>query len=1100
MKKISSMLMILLTVFNFSFCGYAQNEKLIYIDPSEDTYAIKGIEESKHFLDETVYVKGKSSEIGYFFFHLDKIPNTEDKFYIEITPRTVEKENGEYIPNLYVCSVSTHDIKTSELTYSGISCGTGSIAQFEPVAGDKVVFDVTDYVKNNLSGKNNIGFALTDRDDFDTVYTFNSRESKEGSSVKLLIGKNSGVSIDKLKVEEKENSSTMQVENYLAPRNLTLNAQKIEYTNLGEDVDIDDYTTIRYKPWIVNYHMTDVIQIENDYYGGDAGQSCYAMAVSPTDPNIVLLGSDTEAIYRSDNGGINWISSADGLGTGAIEALGFYPDDGNIVFALCGRRQERFCYGMGIYKSTDSGKSWRCVNPIISGHQQVTRHGPHFAFSEKKEDGTRRIWAQSYYSGVYYSDDMGENWEYLGFKGEKTMFIQSYENKLIVGSNTIGIKFSDDMGETWQERSSETIGTNIYSVEINPDNKKHWICVGNEDILYQSFDEGKTWEYLSDIIDIKGETKAVETMNLSAVGIGFVRFMAPDENGNRTLAMMTRGGRFVPRYSNDYGKTWHSPEIRNDLAYIESNWGAGAHPLVVHPTDPDIGWCSMDGEIYKTVDGFKTLYPASSGYSGHRASGEFLFNPNDPYDWWFFFTDRGMARSIQSGRGEEYPAMVNEATEDKYDMRMDGIRDMSGAVRDPKNPERYLMWSKKGSILESLDGGWEWQTVSGPKGLLIKFSDENPNTIYCGKYISYDDGKTWSIFTERAINAISPLNENIMYSKDGGDFYKSDDRGKSWTHLFHAGGTIQKIRPDIVDENKVYIGTYNKGIKVYDGKEMTTLTGMNLGPANIAGFYDVAQNPTNPNHLVTCNIDNNNVGRSGGISESFDGGKTWRHIEGIPITADAWSMKFHPTLPKVFIGTSLGTFVYECDKYYDMSEKIFLDTSDSPYKNEIDYLYNHKILGLYTDGNFGPKESYTREEFADIIRHAFNLTYSSTKQIFADVDIWDRCFVNVGALYENGLVTGTGNSEFNKKGYITYDDAAVILNRYLKKNGIGADFDIGNINLDSKSAPYAQYAVATCMELGIINTNDYNGYLAATREDMAKMVYKVLELTGKLEV
>ena len=209
-------------------------------------------------------------------------------------------------------------------------------------------------------------------------------------------------------------------------------------------------------------------------------------------------------------------------------------------------------------------------------------------------------------------------------------------------------------------------------------------------------------------------------------------------------------------------------------------------------------------------------------------------------------------------------------------------------------------------------------------------------------------------------------------------------------------------------------------------------------------------------------------------------------------------MEFHPNLPRVYIGTSHGTFVYECDKYYDMSEKIYLDTDSSYAKEKIDSLYEKGILNQYHDGNFYPDKSFTRGEFAQMIQKALDLKCVSTKQVFSDVSIRSRDFVPAGALYEQGYAVGGTDAVFDGKSSITYDDAAVIIARILKKYGKCGEVDLSEINVDGKAQNYAAYSVACCVNAKIIeNIDDYNGELPARREDIASMLYNLLEIIEK---
>ena len=112
---------------------------------------------------------------------------------------------------------------------------------------------------------------------------------------------------------------------------------------------------------------------------------------------------------------------------------------------------------------------------------------------------------------------------------------------------------------------------------------------------------------------------------------------------------------------------------------------------------------------------------------------------------------------------------------------------------------------------------------------------------------------------------------------------------------------------------------------VVDGSQILYKTSDTPG---IGTVYQMAQDPHNPKHLVTAGNDQGSYAVASGVWESYDGGETWKHIEGLGGTADVWTVQFHPTEQQVYMGTSNGTWVYECDKYYDMSKNVYTDVPE----------------------------------------------------------------------------------------------------------------------------------------------------------------------------
>ena len=66
---------------------------------------------------------------------------------------------------------------------------------------------------------------------------------------------------------------------------------------LPESVKITPYAdsqfTSVYSPWLKLFHMTTTKQKELGLVGGEACQQIRCMAISPHDPNVMLMGTDT---------------------------------------------------------------------------------------------------------------------------------------------------------------------------------------------------------------------------------------------------------------------------------------------------------------------------------------------------------------------------------------------------------------------------------------------------------------------------------------------------------------------------------------------------------------------------------------------------------------------------------------------------------------------------------------------------------------------------------------------------------------------------------------------------------------------------------------
>ena len=85
-----------------------------------------------------------------------------------------------------------------------------------------------------------------------------------------------------------------------------------------------------------------------------------AVAGVPTQPNVFYIGAVDGGVWKSDDYGRTWEPIFDGQPTQSIGAIAVAPSDPNIIYVASGEGLHRpdLSVGDGIYKSTDAGKTW----------------------------------------------------------------------------------------------------------------------------------------------------------------------------------------------------------------------------------------------------------------------------------------------------------------------------------------------------------------------------------------------------------------------------------------------------------------------------------------------------------------------------------------------------------------------------------------------------------------------------------------------------------------------------------------------------------------------------------------------------------------------
>jgi hypothetical protein len=87
------------------------------------------------------------------------------------------------------------------------------------------------------------------------------------------------------------------------------------------------------------------------------------------------MGSVGGGVWKTENAGCTWFPIADdpstGIPIGSIGAIAVAPSDPNIVYVGTGEPDIRIqhSYGVGIFKSTDAGKTWHHIG--LTGSRQI---------------------------------------------------------------------------------------------------------------------------------------------------------------------------------------------------------------------------------------------------------------------------------------------------------------------------------------------------------------------------------------------------------------------------------------------------------------------------------------------------------------------------------------------------------------------------------------------------------------------------------------------------------------------------------------------------------------------------------------------------------
>ena len=342
--------------------------------------------------------------------------------------------------------------------------------------------------------------------------------------------------------------------------------------------------------------------------------------------------------------------------------------------------------------------------------------------------------------------------------------------------------------------------------------------------------------------------------------------------------------------------------------------------IAVHPQKPSTWYVAAgSGGVWKTTNAGTTWQPIFADQPSYSI-GCITLDPTNPEIVWVGTGENvsgrhvgwgdGLYRSLNGGRTWERMGLAKSEHIAKIiiDPRVGNV--LFVAAEGP-------LWSSGGErgLYRTTDGGKSWERVleiDADTGVTdVLFDPSNPDTIYAaayqrrrhtwsmlaggsgsGIYKSIDGGTTWRKLGEGLPEgdmgkiglATSAANPALLYAtieaaeKEKG-FYRSQDRGESWEKrsTYLSGGTgphyYQKLiasqqNADLIYQMDVFVHVTRDGGAKFDNLE----TGREKHSDNHALWID----PDDGQHLL--------VGTDGGLYESFDEGKSWRHFPNLPLT------------------------------------------------------------------------------------------------------------------------------------------------------------------------------------------------------------------------
>ncbi len=591
----------------------------------------------------------------------------------------------------------------------------------------------------------------------------------------------------------------------------------------------------------------------------------------PTDSNTFWIGAASGGVWKTVDGGKNWMPLTDALPVLRISDIAVHPTDPNTLFIATGDFElyifglysgSRYTsFGTGLYKSTDGGLTW----------------------SE---------------TGLKYVQSRDKNNSLI-----RKILIHPMRPESILVAGTNGAFLSVDTGKTFT-RTNQAI---INDLEMNAKNPESLIAAAFPAVganlsragIYRSYDFGKTWQKLSG-------------NNLPPIDSTFrleIEYAPTDTDYVYALAAGTDNGFLGIYRSVNGGTVWSRQSHKNNTPNIldwyagDSVGGQGFYDLtlLVHPQNKEIIytggvniWASNDGGVNFDPTSFwlnwlgKSLHADQHQTKIHPLTQKiFICNDGGLYK-----TDTIISIPRQSFRDCMDTTILRVPVRPNCLELPTQWTNLTSGLSITEFYRLGIHKTEAGAILGgSQDNGtyrWlngKWQHVFWGDGMETVFGYSSADYYFCTQYDgdlnhTENGGQTYRRRLQQPIldagdkgdwvtpYLLHPDSETVIY---GGfiDVWKSNDKGQTWY-------PISKFKSS--------------------------------GSTSVQPIKTLAIAPSNPNIILAA--------RQAAFHKTVDGGKTWQPISSIlPVTTNLITgIAIHPADPaRIWIaigGWSAGKKVY----------------------------------------------------------------------------------------------------------------------------------------------------------------------------------------------
>jgi len=657
--------------------------------------------------------------------------------------------------------------------------------------------------------------------------------------------------------------------------------------------------------------------------GPSRGGRVVAVAGVQQQPDVFYFGAVVGGVWKTVDAGASWKPVFDKEHIASIGAIAVAPSDPNVMYVGTGESalRENISFGNGVYKSTDAGKTWQHIGLAD------TRHIGRILVDPNDPDvvlvaAVGHAYGPNTERGVFRSTDGGKTWKKVLYQNEHTgavdlsfdpsnprivyaatWQVQRYPWHFESGGPGSGLYKSTDEGVTWKRLEGHGLPKGVWGrigVSATAGGRVFAIIDAKQGGLYRSDDDGGKWKrvstdarlmertwYFSSVSADPSNPNVVYVANTGFyrsvdAGAHFHMVRAPhgdnhalwiDPDDSARMIVANDGGASV---TVNGGKTW-STQLNQPTAQFYHVAVDNRYPYYVYGAQQDNESVAIASRAdYGSITAHN-WYVVSDNESGYVVPDP--IDPDIVYSGSYFgILTRTNRHTGQFQDVTPWPYDADGQIASKVKYRFTWTAPLVFSPQDPK-----VMYNGSQYLLQSDDAGMSWKAISPD---LTRNDKSKQGTS--GGPVSQDNASAeyYDLIYTIAPSALSA--GQIWVGTDDGLIQLTRDGGKSWHNVTPKGlpkwAKVSMIEASHFDAGTAYAAV--DGHKLDDFKPYLFITHdygkswsrADAGISAPAFLRAVREDPKQKNLLYAAT--------ETGVYVSFDAGKRWEPLQlNLPVTS-----------------------------------------------------------------------------------------------------------------------------------------------------------------------------------------------------------------------